>query len=151
VQFPKGQVEIEFEEPKKALYRGNWARDRFDTSFDDRAWMLVGVDRLYYGQVNGEGQREGEGILFQPKVQEGNRELWNAYQNGTKYVTDSDGDGIVDDGKHRLLSYEGNWAKDMPHKFGTQYMEDGVYEGDFKRGKRHGRGKWTTLRCYKSL
>lgn len=34
--------------------------------------------------------------------------------------------------------------KDRPHGEGKQYFDQGVYDGEFKLGKRHGKGTWET-------
>eukprot|EP00917_Polyrhabdina_sp_WS-2016_P000343 GHVP01000731.1.p1 GENE.GHVP01000731.1~~GHVP01000731.1.p1 ORF type:complete len:2861 (-),score=520.34 GHVP01000731.1:173-8755(-) len=46
-------------------------------------------------------------------------------------------------GKDGKMIYEGFWLNDQPHGRGTQYQKDGTYEGEFKAGKRQGKGKFT--------
>ena len=38
----------------------------------------------------------------------------------------------------------GNWREDSPHGKGRQFYIEGYYEGEFKFGKRHGKGTWET-------
>lgn len=38
--------------------------------------------------------------------------------------------------------YEGFWSNDVPHGRGTLTTNDGVYEGEFRAGKRHGKGQF---------
>lgn len=46
--------------------------------------------------------------------------------------------------RHKLISYIGDWKDDHPHGKGKQFYFEGLYDGEFKKGKRHGKGNWTT-------
>lgn len=43
---------------------------------------------------------------------------------------------------HGVALYEGLWMNDLPNGRGALYTEDGDYEGEFKSGKRHGKGRF---------
>jgi hypothetical protein len=57
----------------------------------------------------------------------------------------------VKKGPHlQYLIYSGQWKDNLPHGVGVQFYPDvghkkcgGVYDGEFKKGRRHGRGTWT--------
>ena len=109
------------------------------TSVDDHAWLLLDNGALYNGMLNSKGQREGTGTQYQPLAHDATPALLRAWQRGAGYKP------LMDEkAKHTVLSYEGEWKEDQPHKKGTQYFETGMYNGDFKEGKRHGKGTWAT-------
>eukprot|EP01053_Blabericola_migrator_P012001 Blabericola_migrator_1__12000@NODE_736_length_6689_cov_224_169888_g529_i0_p1_GENE_NODE_736_length_6689_cov_224_169888_g529_i0NODE_736_length_6689_cov_224_169888_g529_i0_p1_ORF_typecomplete_len1379_score254_35MORN/PF02493_20/6_6e03MORN/PF02493_20/43MORN/PF02493_20/33MORN/PF02493_20/1_5e02MORN/PF02493_20/0_095MORN/PF02493_20/0_0017MORN/PF02493_20/2_2e02MORN/PF02493_20/0_00074MORN/PF02493_20/0_14MORN/PF02493_20/7_9e03MORN/PF02493_20/59MORN/PF02493_20/9_7e05MORN/PF02493_20/0_00036MORN/PF02493_20/0_0 len=41
------------------------------------------------------------------------------------------------------LIYEGLWHNNMPHGRGVMVTKDGVYDGEFYQGQRHGKGRFT--------
>lgn len=41
-----------------------------------------------------------------------------------------------------VATYEGLWMNDLPNGRGTLYTADGIYEGEFRGGKRHGKGRF---------
>lgn len=43
---------------------------------------------------------------------------------------------------HGVALYEGLWMNDLPNGRGALYAPDGDYEGEFKAGKRHGKGRF---------
>eukprot|EP01054_Gregarina_sp_Poly1_P003455 Gregarina_sp_Poly_1__3454@NODE_1_length_32023_cov_193_025347_g0_i0_p2_GENE_NODE_1_length_32023_cov_193_025347_g0_i0NODE_1_length_32023_cov_193_025347_g0_i0_p2_ORF_typecomplete_len3260_score441_33MORN/PF02493_20/2_5e02MORN/PF02493_20/0_011MORN/PF02493_20/9_5MORN/PF02493_20/6_7e02MORN/PF02493_20/1_9e03MORN/PF02493_20/6_6MORN/PF02493_20/0_94MORN/PF02493_20/9_4e03MORN/PF02493_20/3_3e06MORN/PF02493_20/3_5MORN/PF02493_20/1_9e02MORN/PF02493_20/0_0024MORN/PF02493_20/0_00027MORN/PF02493_20/0_024C2/PF0016 len=45
-------------------------------------------------------------------------------------------------GKPGKLMYEGLWSNDVPHGRGTLYAKDGEYDGEWKHGRRHGKGRF---------
>lgn len=44
--------------------------------------------------------------------------------------------------KNGVAFYEGLWMNDLPHGRGALYATDGDYDGEFKGGKRHGKGRF---------
>ncbi|CAD7942640.1 unnamed protein product [Amoebophrya sp. A120] len=128
-----------FTEFLKFMYKGTFREDKFYTTEDEKCWLLCDDESLYYGEVLEDGLREGEGVLFRPKLQERNPTLFRAWMGGLPYKS-----SLPEDKKHEEISYVGNWHKDQQSGQGISYHETGVYNGAFKEGKRHGRGRWQT-------
>ena len=103
------------------------------------------------------GCRDGKGLIKQGDVVAfdgqwkqdlpSGRATRVVYENKTCYSGDiwqgkrkGHGQLYADDAKG--LIYDGLWKDDVPEGRGTLYAEDGEYEGDFKAGKRHGKGRF---------
>ena len=46
--------------------------------------------------------------------------------------------------RYKLVSYIGKWSEGQPMGQGKQFYVEGFYRGEFKNGKRHGKGWWET-------
>lgn len=62
---------------------------------------------------------------------------------GTLVRGELQGVGQLFTGEGGNLLYEGSWYNNVPHGRGTLKTADGVYEGEFSRGRRHGKGLFT--------
>eukprot|EP00929_Paragymnodinium_shiwhaense_P013631 TRINITY_DN121473_c0_g1_i1.p1 TRINITY_DN121473_c0_g1~~TRINITY_DN121473_c0_g1_i1.p1 ORF type:complete len:2646 (+),score=729.13 TRINITY_DN121473_c0_g1_i1:454-7938(+) len=152
------------------LYLGNFQNDRVNTTQNQPAWArLAGYDlegadssttpgknlmaewlskktegqrvkeRFYYGQLSPEGLREGYGILFEAHPADPQYKAFiEAFEKGSQYKETRP--------QLNFTLYEGEWVGNLPQGTGLQHFKgQGVYEGDFLAGNRHGRGTWKTV------
>eukprot|EP01053_Blabericola_migrator_P009690 Blabericola_migrator_1__9689@NODE_52_length_16271_cov_146_860775_g48_i0_p1_GENE_NODE_52_length_16271_cov_146_860775_g48_i0NODE_52_length_16271_cov_146_860775_g48_i0_p1_ORF_typecomplete_len3312_score546_95C2/PF00168_30/7_3e16C2/PF00168_30/0_75MORN/PF02493_20/3_1e02MORN/PF02493_20/38MORN/PF02493_20/0_12MORN/PF02493_20/0_29MORN/PF02493_20/15MORN/PF02493_20/44MORN/PF02493_20/3_7e02MORN/PF02493_20/1_9MORN/PF02493_20/0_00039MORN/PF02493_20/0_71PipA/PF07108_11/1_4PipA/PF07108_11/1_1e03_NODE_52_length_1 len=78
------------------------------------AEYVLSDKKVYRGTLD-KGLRSGMGELYEP--------------NGS-------------DGRPGKIIYEGLWSVDVPHGRGQYYAKDGEYDGEFKHGRRHGKGRF---------
>jgi len=135
------RLTIKCAHPKDSLYNGSWELDKCFTDETHPAWVLLEDQRLYHGQVNTEGVREGHGILFAHTKNECEKELLLQWHLGNEYKIPAH---LDDKTKHTVLTYEGQWENNLPHGEGKQYAELAMYSGQFAEGMRHGKGKLIT-------
>ncbi|TNV72250.1 hypothetical protein FGO68_gene4984 [Halteria grandinella] len=110
----------------------------FEGLNDRHDWLDFVAGGMYYGQCV-DGVRDGYGLLY-CKNSEGDQILYECYWEN----------GLPTNGKLLMVSdckwwsYEGHLDdKYLPTVKGTSSNEDGdKYSGDFKRGNRHGQGKY---------
>ena len=85
---------------------------------------------------------------FKQGLRHGNGTMYYGRGNGTPYespLKSSSGRGKVLDGYGRCR-YAGEWRNDHWHGQGVYYCSDGtMYEGEFRKGVRHGMGKQTLI------
>ena len=68
------------------------------------------------------------------------------FENGDIYTGsfldgEKHGHGILETRSKR--TYDGGWANDVPHGFGTNTFPNGkIYKGEYKLGKPYGNGQW---------
>ncbi|EZG43613.1 MORN repeat protein [Gregarina niphandrodes] len=125
---------------------------------EGEATMSYENKRTFKGQVNN-AIREGKGEIRDESgnlVIEGNFHdnspeglvRFAKYPDGLVYKGEMSkgarqGMGHLFDPKTDQVVYEGTWANDVPHGRGVYRAADGEYEGEFKNGKRHGKGRFT--------
>ncbi|CAD7950326.1 unnamed protein product [Amoebophrya sp. A25] len=138
-QVLQHKVKLIFSEPDKPMYKGGFKGDKFHSTAEDRCWFLCSDNALFYGMILSDGTREGDGVLYKADLQKRNVSLRKAWFTGVPYKCN-----LPEDRKHEEISYTGNWVNDVQKGEGTSYHDTGVYTGQFKDGKRHGRGRWET-------
>jgi hypothetical protein len=109
--------------------------------------------RFYYGQLSNDGQRDGSGMLFDETAEKDDDEFKQCFEEGRAYTATA-GElrflegrqvGLTTNSVLKHAHYMGQWKKNLPHGDGVQYYQGlGMYEGQFFKGKRNGRGYWQT-------
>lgn len=103
----------------KEVFSGHWTRD----IPDGQATMEVHDHKVYDGNlVNGKKEEDGY-LKYGGNFVKGKRE-------GYGYLKHGGGEPI----------YDGLWMDDLPNQRGFLASSDGNYDGEFKDGKRHGKG-----------
>lgn len=100
--------------------------------------MLLDSGGVYYGEMNHHGVRHGEGATFL-KTALDNPDFKAAWDSGATLKAE---DFAKDARFEEYLAYFGHWRHGLAHGKGVQHMPEGTYDGDFRKGKRHGRGSW---------
>eukprot|EP00397_Hematodinium_sp_SG-2012_P000055 GEMP01000055.1.p1 GENE.GEMP01000055.1~~GEMP01000055.1.p1 ORF type:complete len:3622 (-),score=620.69 GEMP01000055.1:1062-11450(-) len=125
-----------------SLYNGNWKNDECYTTENKPAWLLLEDERLYYGQVNSNGIREGHGLLYSKTKTDCDALLLRAWHVNEAFQLPI---GVNEKTKHEWIVYEGQWKNNLPHGDGSQFAPLATYTGQFRDGMRHGKGDFSTL------
>lgn len=86
----------------------------------------------YFGQLDGEGRKQGRGIIFyfSGKIYEG--EVGNDMKNGKGMESYPDGG-----------TYHGDFRQGMKHGKGVYEWPNGeIYDGQWEKGRKNGSGMW---------
>jgi len=140
----------EFDEPGVKIFTGRFRDDAPFSTAKEPAWTHLVVPgqtrgRFYYGQLDSDGQRVGVGTLYDEDADE-DTTFMECYNNNRPYI----GEDPKDVESLKYITYHGPFKDNLPEGEGIQHFRSGerkaqgVYQGQFQNGMRHGRGVWTS-------
>jgi len=150
--FTRGSAQSGSEDFGLLLFNGRFKNDTVVATASEPGWFHLlqpphKHGRFYYGPMNKEGVREGQGVLYDETADD-NEAFMKCFNDGDRYDVEDPADPKTFD----LIAYSGPWKNNLPHGDGVQHFRGaggrrtgaGTYTGQFFNGKRHGRGIWTT-------
>lgn len=149
------------EENRRLKLKCKFERDKIAASKKDQwVWAMLDGDedlgrdcKYFFGALSQDGSLGSWGTLFSGSAMKDDAEFRECFDSDQFYDEIADGSGRV----LKYTLYHGAFKDNLPDGFGLQHFQGaregnkddgfhgGTYTGEFKNGKRHGRGTWKAL------